>query len=84
MGELYTKGFWADAFERALSTAAQAMLLVAGLSTTTFEELANVDLVTSLNLTMLVYAGVGGLLLSIIKSVAAAQVGNKSSASFIE
>lgn len=83
MGQLYTKVFWADTFERAISTAAQSILLVLGLGSSTFEQIADVNLIANVNLTTLLFAGVGGFLLSIIKALAAAQIGSKDSASFI-
>ena len=83
MGQLYTKVFWADTFERAVTTAAQAILLVLGLGSATFEQLADVNLIANINFTTLVYAGVGGFLLAVIKALAAAQIGSKDSASFI-
>ena len=78
MGQLFTKLFWADAFERAVSTAAQSVLLVYGLSEDVFSVIDfDADLKT------LAVAAVGGFLLSIVKALAAARVGSKDSASLI-
>ena len=79
MGQIFTKTFWADTFERAVSTSAQSALLVSGLSDDVLGIINN-----QINLTLLVYAAVGGFLLAVVKALAAAQVGNKDSASFIE
>lgn len=79
MGQLFTKSFWLDTFERALSTGAQSVLLVYGLS----EDVFNV-ITFDASLQTLATAAVGGFLLTVVKSVAAAQIGNKDSASFIE
>lgn len=77
MGSLLTKQFWGDAFERAISTAAQVVLSVTG------ADLANlVDL--NLNGVQLVTLAALGFGFSILKAIAASTVGNKSSASLIE
>jgi hypothetical protein len=77
MGQLFTKMFWRDAIERALSTAAQSVIAVTGLEV--------VDIISApLNLKTLGSAAIVGFVLTIIKAVAASYIGDPDSASFVE
>lgn len=76
MGALFTKSFWLDAIERAISTGAQFVLLGLSLSEINF-----ISLTTDMLNTGLVLFG-SGFLITILKSVAASQVGKKD-ASFV-
>lgn len=79
MGVLRTTEFWADALERAVSTAAQSVLVVLGLSNDGFE-------LTNLNFSfeLAAQAAILGFVASLLKGIAAAQFGDKESASLIE
>lgn len=79
MGQLFTKEFWSDTFERSVSTSAQSVLLVAGLSD---DGLSVIN--QGVNVTLLVYAALGGFLLTVVKCLAASYTGDKDSASLIE
>lgn len=70
---MFSKLFLIDALERAVSTAAQTTLLALG-----GQQLDKV----SGGLMVLVYAALGGLVASILKSLAACKVGDNESASF--
>lgn len=63
---MLTKRFWVQALERAIKTAAQAVLLTVG-----------ADLVNALSLDPVLLAGygLGGFLLSLLTSVATAPIG---------
>lgn len=76
MGQLFTGLFWRDAFERAFSTAAQAVLVVTGLDVTDVTSI-------TLDFKVLALAAVYGFVLTILKSVAASYVGSKNSASLV-
>jgi hypothetical protein len=71
---MFTKLFWKDAIERAVSTAAQAFLLASGGVAFSIVDPA---------LLTYVYFAVGGFILSIIKSLAAGAIGSPNSASFV-
>jgi hypothetical protein len=77
MGQIFTKVFWRDAIERALSTAAQSVIAVTGLEV--------VDIISApLNLKTLGSAALIGFVLTIVKAIAASYVGDSNSASFVE
>ncbi len=69
---MFSKLFWQDTFERAISTAAQAVLLALG-----GQQLDKV----SGGYLMLLYAAVGGFLITVIKAIATLQLGHGNSAS---
>ena len=69
---MFTSKFWRDAAERALSTAAQSALLVFGAD--------QMDAISADWATVAGFA-LGGAVLSLLKAVAAAKVGNEDSAS---
>jgi hypothetical protein len=71
---MYSKIFWADAFERAVATAAQVLLVALGGQS--FDKVAD-------GLQVLALAALGGFALSIIKSLAASKIGDHSSASLL-
>ena len=72
---MFTKVFWEDACERAVSTAAQAALLALG-----GQQVSIVDKGWEIALGF----AAGGFVLSILKSLAASTVGSKDSASLVE
>jgi hypothetical protein len=74
---MYTKLFWKDAFERAVSTAAQAVLLVTGLS----EDALGV-INQGITWEMVAWAAGGGAALSLLKGLAAGSMKETNSASF--
>lgn len=77
MGALRNKVFWGDALERAIATAAQTVLAVVGADA--------LDLVNSnFNALQLITLAVLGFGLSILKAIAATQVGDSNNASLIE
>jgi hypothetical protein len=71
---MFTKLFWKDAIERAISTAAQAAILAIGGQ--------GASIVDPGWLVALGFAA-GGFVLSIIKSLAAGAIGSPNSASFV-
>lgn len=74
---MFTPLFWKDTIERAISTAAQAVLLVSGLS----EEALGV-INQGLTLNLILSAAVGGFSLAVLKALAATQLSKTNSASF--
>lgn len=76
---MFTKLFWKDATERALSTAAQFALGVIGLS----DAVAGV-ITQNASWELILSAAATGFILSLLKAIAAAKVGNKDSASFAQ
>lgn len=79
MGAIFTKNFWADTFERSVSTAAQAVLVVAGLSDDFIGVLSQ-----DFNFRLAVSAAVLGFGFTVLKCLAASYVGNSDSPSLIE
>lgn len=78
MGKLFTKDFWADAFERAISTGAQSILVGLGL---------DAGGVLTLNVPTVAAVGTffaGGFVLTILKAIAASYVADPDSASFVD
>lgn len=71
---MYNKVFWMDAFERMVSTGAQTALLAFGGQAA--------ELVVS-GLKIIVFAFVGGMILALLKSLAALTIGSRGSASFV-
>lgn len=74
---MFTPLFWKDALERALATAAQSVIVIAGASDSGFG-LIDEDM----NLKLLAFAAVSGFALSILKAVAASYKNNTDTASF--
>lgn len=74
---MYTKAFWKDAFERAVSTAAQAVLTLLTLDGTGIVRV-NVDF------TVLLAAAGFGALYAILKALVAATTGKNATASFTD
>lgn len=74
---MFSKLFWKDAIERMVSTAAQAMLLVTGLS-----ENAIGVINQGLTWELVLWAGFGGAALSLLKALAAISTKDTNSASF--
>ena len=74
---LFTKLFWLDTFERAVSTSAQAVLTVTGLSGD-FLGVIN----QGVNLKMAASAAALGFALTVLKCAAAAYKSNTDTASF--
>ena len=73
---IFTKAFWADAFERAASTGAQAVLTVLSLDGTNLIA-ANFDVKLALATFGL------GALFAILKALVASKTGNNETASFV-
>lgn len=73
----WTLSFWADTLERAVKTAAQAVLTVLGLSNTGFGNLFEFDW------TVLGQAALSGGLLSILTSLVSAPIGESGTASLL-
>lgn len=74
---MFTKLFWKDALERAISTAAQFALGVVGLSDEVFGVITQ-----NATLPLIVYAAITGFVLSIIKALAATGLAGTDTASF--
>jgi hypothetical protein len=74
---MYSKLFWKDTFERMVSTAAQAVLLIMGLS----EDAIGV-INQGITLDMVLWAAFGGAMLSLLKALTAGSVRETNSASF--
>jgi hypothetical protein len=72
---MFTTSFWRDAIERAIKTAAQALILSAGAG-------AGFDLY-SFDLKAAAIATLGGLLLSFLTSIASAPFGNTGTPSLV-
>lgn len=77
MSSLLTRSFWADATERAASTAAQALVASLALGTDIGFDVLAVDWRGALSL-----AG-GAAALSLLKAVAAVRVGERGTASLV-
>lgn len=73
---MFSKLFWRDASERAISTAAQAVLLAIGASDSVFGFLNQ-----EVNVGLILYAAIGGFTLSILKALAALHITEGNSAS---
>lgn len=78
MSQLTSRLFWADTMERAISTAAQAILLVTGLSESAIGVI-NQDVTWAL----IGSAAVGGFFLSVLKALAALGLTQGNSASLV-
>lgn len=76
MSALTSKKFWADALERSIKTIAQAM--VALLTASDVLGLFDIDWITLISVSGL------AALVSVLTSIASAQVGNGDSASLVE
>lgn len=71
---MFTLSFWRDAIERGISTAAQSALLAFGAE--------QIDLLAGSWTTVLGFA-LGGFVLSILKSLVAAGIGERGTASIL-
>lgn len=78
MGKLFTASFWADAFERAVSTGAQAVILGLSLDAGGLLTL-NVNTLTA---ALSFFAG--GFVLTVLKAIAASYVADPDSAGFVD
>lgn len=75
--KLFSWTFWADALERAVKTAAQSVMVAATLSTATFINLFELDLV------VVGQAALSGAVFSILTSIVSAPIGESGTASML-
>ncbi len=86
---MFDKKFWKDASERAIATFAQVVLSISAVfiptaAITSGESLKAAASIVFDVLPLILLAGIGGAILSILKSIVARKFGDKDSASLVE